>query len=448
MIGFGRNPFRKHIMSNVVILGAQWGDEGKGKIVDLFSDRFDLVVRYQGGHNAGHTVRIGDKTFVLKLIPSGILRPGKQAIIGNGLVVDPAALITEIETLEAAGIEVSRQLKISNRAHVIFPFHRMMEKMSEDRPGRVSIGTTSRGIGPCYEDKIGRRGIRIADLLDRETFAAQYDALVEEKEIIARALDIHDGKMDFAAIRKQYEEYAERLRPMVCDTASLVNEAMSRGKRVMFEGAQATMLDIDFGTYPFVTSSSASAGGLCTGAGVAPTRIDGVIGVSKAYITRVGGGPFPTEIHDAVGERIREIGREFGAVTGRPRRCGWFDVPLLRYTAMINGFDSMVVTKLDVLDHLGEIPVCVEYRRCGATLESMPATTREIETIEPVYEKLPGWSEPTVGVSRYEDLPAKARAYLEFLESCTGVEIGCISTGPERNQTIVRPGSRLAKLTT
>jgi len=434
-------------MSNVVILGAQWGDEGKGKIVDLFSDRFEMVVRYQGGHNAGHTVRIGDRTFVLKLIPSGILRPGKQAIIGNGLVVDPAALIAEIETLEAAGIEVTRQLKISNRAHVIFPFHRMMEKMSEDRPGRISIGTTSRGIGPCYEDKIGRRGIRIADLLDRETFALQYDALVEEKETIARALDIHDGKMDFAAIRQQYEVYAERLRPMVCDTARLVNEAMSQGKRVMFEGAQATMLDIDHGTYPFVTSSSASAGGLCTGVGVAPTRIDGVIGVSKAYITRVGGGPFPTEIHDAAGERIREIGREFGAVTGRPRRCGWFDVPLLRYTAMINGFDSLVVTKLDVLDHLDEIPVCVEYRRCGGTLDTMPATAREIETIEPVYEHLPGWSEPTAGVSRYEDLPAKARAYLEFLESSTGVEIGCISTGPERNQTIVRRGSRLEKLT-
>src|SRR5713101_4552573 len=430
MIGFGRNPFRKHIMSNVVILGAQWGDEGKGKIVDLFSDRFDMVVRYQGVHNAGHTVRIGDKTFVLKLIPSGILRPGKQAIIGNGLAVDPAAPITEIDALDAAGVSVSRQLKISNRAHVIFPFHRMMEKMSEDRPGRTSIGTTSRGIGPCYEDKIARRGIRMADLL-------------EEKEIIARALDIHE-QMDFAGIRTKYEAYAERLRPMVCDTSRLINDAMAQGKWVMFEGAQATMLDIDHGTYPFVTSSSATAGGLCTGAGVGPTRIKGVIGVSKAYITRVGAGPFPTEIHDAVGERIREIGREFGAVTGRPRRCGWFDVPLLRYTAMINGFDSMVVTKLDVLDHLGEIPVCVEYRRCGATLESMPATTREIETIEPVYEKLPGWSEPTAGVSRYEDLPAKARAYLEFLESCTGVEIGCISTGPERNQTIVRGGSRLA----
>jgi adenylosuccinate synthase len=432
-------------MSNVVILGAQWGDEGKGKIVDLFSDRFEMVVRYQGGHNAGHTVKIDDKTFVLKLIPSGILRPGKRAVIGNGLVVDPAALIAEIETLEKAGIEVSRYLSISNRAHVIFPFHRMMEKMSEDRPGRISIGTTSRGIGPCYEDKIARRGIRMADLLDQRTFVAQYDCLVEEKETIARALDIHE-QMDFAGIRAQYEAYAERLRPMVCDTSRLINNAIAQGKWVMFEGAQATMLDIDHGTYPFVTSSSATAGGLCTGSGVAPTKINGVIGVSKAYITRVGSGPFPTEIHDEVGTRIREIGREFGAVTGRPRRCGWFDVPLLRYTSMINGFDSMVVTKLDVLDHLDEIPVCVQYRRCGAALDDMPATTREIESIEPVYERLPGWTTPTAGISRYEDLPAKARDYLEFLESRTGVEIGCISTGPERNQTIVRRGSRLEKL--
>jgi adenylosuccinate synthase len=431
-------------MSNVVILGAQWGDEGKGKIVDLFSDKFDMVVRYQGGHNAGHTVRIGNKIFVLKLIPSGILR-GKRAVIGNGLVVDPAALIAEIETLEAAGIEVSRQLSISDRAHVIFPFHRMMEKMSEQRPGKVSIGTTSRGIGPCYEDKIGRRGVRIADLLDKETFEAQYDALAEEKEIIARALDIHEA-MDFAAIRVEYQAFAERLRPMVCDTARLINRAMAQGKAVMFEGAQATMLDIDHGTYPFVTSSSAAAGGLCTGAGVAPTKIQGVIGVSKAYITRVGSGPFPTEIHDEVGQRIREIGCEFGAVTGRPRRCGWFDAPLLRYTAMINGFDSMVVTKLDVLDHLEEIPVCVEYRRCGRILDGMPATAREIQQIEPVYELLPGWNVSTAGISRFEDLPAKARQYLDFLETRSGVEVGCISTGPERNQTIVRSGSRLEKL--
>ena len=432
-------------MSNVVILGAQWGDEGKGKIVDLFSDRFAMVVRYQGGHNAGHTVRIGDKTFVLKLIPSGILRPGKQAVIGNGLVVDPAALIAEIDALEAAGIEVTRQLSISNRVHIIFPFHRMMEKMSEDRPGRISIGTTSRGIGPCYEDKIARRGIRMADLLDKQTFSTLYDSLAEEKEIIARALDIHE-QMDFAGIRAQYEAYAERLRPMVCDTSRLINDTMAEGKWVMFEGAQATMLDIDHGTYPFVTSSSATAGGLCTGAGVAPTRINGVIGVSKAYITRVGAGPFPTEIFGDACERIREIGHEFGAVTGRPRRCGWFDAPLLRYTAMINGFDSMVVTKLDVLDHLDEIPVCVEYRLCGARLNDMPATAREIEAIEPVYERLPGWGTPTAGISRYEELPLKARDYLEFLESRTGVEVCCISTGPERNETIVRSGSRLAKL--
>jgi adenylosuccinate synthase len=317
--------------------------------------------------------------------------------------------------------------------------------MSEQRPGKTSIGTTSRGIGPCYEDKVARRGIRVADLLDKETFAAQYDALVEEKEIIARALEIHES-MDFACIRAEYEIFAERLRPMVCDTAQLINNAIEKGKWVMFEGAQATMLDIDHGTYPFVTSSSAAAGGLCTGAGVSPTRIHGVIGVSKAYITRVGGGPFPTEIHGEMGQRIRETGREFGAVTGRPRRCGWFDAPLLRYTAMINGFDSMVVTKLDVLDDLEEIPVCVEYRLCGKILDTMPATAREIETIEPVYERLPGWGAPTVGISRYEDLPAKARDYLEFLEARSGVEVGCISTGPERNQTIVRSGSRLEKL--
>src|SRR5260370_24207462 len=429
-------------MSNVVILGAQWGDEGKGKIVDLFSGRFEMVVRYQGGHNAGHPVKIDDKTFVLKLIPSGILRPGKRAVIGNGLVVDPVALISEMETLEAAGIAVSRQLSISNRAHVIFPFHRMMEKMSEDRPGRISIGTTSRGIGRCYEDKIGRRGIRMADLLDRETFAAQYDYLVDEKETIARALDIHE-QMDFAGIRACYEEYAERLRPMVCDTSRLINDAMAQGKRVMFEGAQATMLDIDHGTYPFVTSSSAAAGGVCTGAGVAPTKIDGVIGVSKAYITRVGSGPFPTEIHGEEGERIRQLGNEVGAVTGRPRRWGWGGCPLLRHTAMINGFDSMVVTKLDVLDHLKEIPVCVEYRCCGNALKDMPATAREIDAIEPVYELLPGWSTPTAGISEYDKLPANAREYLEFLESRTGVEEGCLSTGPEANRTSVRRDSVL-----
>jgi adenylosuccinate synthase len=432
-------------MGNIIILGSQWGDEGKGKIIDLFADRFDIVARYQGGHNAGHTVFIGEKKFVLKLIPSGILRPGKQAVIGNGLVIDPAALMSEIDALESAGVQVTGNLFISNRAHVLFPAHRMMEKMSEGRAGRVSIGTTSRGIGPCYEDKVARRGIRIADLLNTERFRAQYDSVMEEKVTIAKALGIYDA-LDLPRIRDEYEAFAARIRPMVCDTACLLNGAIRGGKSVLFEGAQGTMLDIDHGTYPFVTSSSASAGGACTGTGVAPTRIDGVIGVSKAYITRVGGGPFPTEAFDGAGEQIRKRGNEFGAVTGRPRRCGWFDAPLLRYTATINGFDSLVVTKLDVLDEFDNIPVCVGYRIGKQEVVEMPPTVAEIEKVEPVYECVPGWSSSTFGISSYDELPVKAKEYLAFLESRTGVEVGCISTGPERNQTMVRPGSRFEKL--
>ncbi len=432
-------------MRNVIILGSQWGDEGKGKIVDLFSERFDIVARYQGGHNAGHTVFIGEKKFILKLVPSGILRPGKQAVIGNGLVIDPAALMSEIEALESAGVAVPGRLFISNRAHVLFPAHRMMEKMSEGRPGRISIGTTSRGIGPCYEDKVGRRGIRMAELLNRDFFRAQYDSVMEEKVTIAKALGIYEP-LDLGAIRAEYEAFAERIRPMVCDTAILLNEAIRTGKTVLFEGAQGTMLDIDHGTYPFVTSSSASAGGACTGTGVAPTRIDGIIGVSKAYITRVGGGPFPTEALDGAGDQIRQRGNEFGAVTGRPRRCGWFDVPLLRYTAAINGFDSIVITKLDVLDEFDNIPVCVGYRLAGRELAEMPPTVAEIEKVEPVYECVPGWRSSTFGISSYDQLPSRAKDYLAFLESRTGVEVGCISTGPERNQTVIRPGSRLEQL--
>jgi adenylosuccinate synthase len=432
-------------MGNVIILGSQWGDEGKGKIVDLFSDRFDIVARYQGGHNAGHTVYIGESRYVLKLIPSGILRPGKQAVIGNGLVIDPAALIAEMDTLEAAGVAVKANLFISNRAHVLLPLHRMMEKMSEARPGRVSIGTTSRGIGPCYEDKIGRRGIRIADLLDRDAFRAAYDTLVEEKSAIARTLGIYD-EADWKGLRDQYESYADRIRPMVRDTAALLNRAIAAGKSVLFEGAQGTMLDIDHGTYPFVTSSSASAGGACTGTGVAPTRIGGIIGVSKAYITRVGAGPFPTEAHDAAGETIRKRGNEFGAVTGRPRRCGWFDAPLLRYTATINGFDSVVITKLDVLDEFDKIPVCTGYRIDGKLVEDMPPVVSEVAKIEPVYEEVDGWKTSTFGISSFDALPARAKDYIAYLEERTGVEAGGVSTGPERNQTIVRDGSRLQRL--
>ncbi len=432
-------------MSNVIVLGAQWGDEGKGKVVDLLAERFDIVARYQGGHNAGHTVFIGEKKFVLKLIPSGILRPGVEAVIGNGVVIDLAALLEEIAALEAHGIDATKQLRISNRAHVIFPFHRLVEKMSEARENRIPIGTTSRGIGPCYEDKTGRRGIRIADLYDPESFRDIYDTLVEDKKTLAATFNLHDT-IDYGEIRVQHEAYAEKIRPMVCDTAKLLSDAMAQGKRILFEGAQGTMLDIDHGTYPFVTSSSASAGGASIGTGVPPTRISGIIGVSKAYNTRVGSGPFPTESSDATGDLLRREGKEFGAVTGRPRRCGWFDVPLLKYTAMVNGFDTLFIMKLDVLDLLDEIPVCVRYRLHGEEVTEMPATYRALEAVEPVYEKLPGWRTSTRGICRFDDLPAEARAYLRFLEERTGVEVGGVSTGPERNETIIRPGSKLERL--
>ena len=432
-------------MSNIIVLGAQWGDEGKGKIVDLFSDRFDIVARYQGGHNAGHTVFIGPTKYILKLIPSGILRPGVTAVIGNGVVVDPLALIEEMTTLEKAGVNVRQQLAISNRAHVIFPFHRMVEKVGEGRTDREAIGTTSRGIGPCYEDKIGRRGIRMADLIDPDGFAAYYDNLSADKMTLAKAFDIHEV-VDFAAVRAQYEELAARLAPLVTDTASLLNRKIREGKRVLFEGAQGAMLDVDHGTYPFVTSSSATAGGACTGTGVPPTKINGIIGVSKAYITRVGAGPFPSEEHGPLGEQIRQVGKEFGSVTGRPRRCGWFDIPLARYTAAVNGLDSLIVTKLDVLDELDEIPVCIGYKVNGQEVTDMPATRSSMERIEPIYQRLKGWQSVTRGINVLEDLPAAAREYLRFLEERTEVEIGAVSTGPERTETIIRPGSRLHQL--
>ena len=431
-------------MGNLIVLGAQWGDEGKGKIVDLLSERFSAVARYQGGHNAGHTVFIGDRKFILKLIPSGILRPGVLAVIGNGVVIDPAALLEEIAGLEAAGIDVKSQLKISSRAHVIFPFHRTIEKISEGRENRIAIGTTSRGIGPCYEDKIARRGIRIADLVDVD-FAALYCSLAEDKQLIANAFQIAE-RLDFQEILGQYEAFAEQIRPMTLDTSHLLNQMIREGKSILFEGAQGTMLDIDFGTYPFVTSSSAAAGGACTGTGVAPTKIDGIIGVSKAYITRVGAGPFPSEDLTEMGEKIRQAGNEYGSVTGRPRRCGWFDVPLLRYTAEVNGFDSLIITKMDVLDHLNEVPVCIAYEVDGKQITHMPASTRKMEAIKPVFERLPGWKQKTQGITRPEDLPQRAKDYLNFLEEKTGVEIGSVSNGPERSETIILPGSKLERL--
>lgn len=433
-------------MPNLIVLGAQWGDEGKGKIVDLLSDKFDAVARYQGGHNAGHTVFIGDQKFILKLIPSGILRPSVLAVIGNGVVVDPAALLEEISGLERMGINVKSQLRISNRAHVIFPFHRTIEKISEGRENRIAIGTTSRGIGPCYEDKIARRGIRVADFVDVD-FADLYCSLAEDKQLIADAFKIAE-RVDFQEILDRYRHFAEHVRPMACDTSHLLNAMIRDGKSVLFEGAQGTMLDIDFGTYPFVTSSSASAGGACTGTGVPPTKIDAIIGVSKAYITRVGAGPFPSEDLTELGEQIRRAGDEYGSVTGRPRRCGWFDVPLLRYTAEVNGFDSLIITKLDVLDELDQVPVCVAYEVAGKVMTQMPASTRRMEAIKPIFEYLPGWKQSTRGITHVKDLPPKARNYLDFLERKTEVEIGSVSNGPERKETMIFPGSKLESLLT
>jgi adenylosuccinate synthase len=432
------------LMSNAVILGAQWGDEGKGKMVDLFSDRFEIVVRYQGGHNAGHTVYVGPQKYILTLVPSGILR-GKRAVIGNGLVINPKELISQIETLEGLGVDVVKHLRISNRAHVIYPHHQMVEKMSEAREGRTAIGTTSRGIGPCYEDKIARRGIRMADLVDEENIEALFREVADDKSTLARAFGIDDA-LDSSAILEQYREYGRRLKPMVCDTGHLLAMARRDGTSILFEGAQGTMLDIDHGTYPFVTSSNATVGGVCTGAGFPPTGIDGVIGVSKAYITRVGAGPFPSEAHDEYGDLIRNAGGEFGTVTGRPRRCGWFDVPLLNYTAAINGFDSLAITKLDVLDELEEIKVCTAYKIDGVEIEEMPATRGGMDKIEAVYETLPGWMAPTTEVKQFGDLPANAQTYLRFLEERTGIEIGSVSVGPERTQTVLVKGSKLEEL--
>jgi adenylosuccinate synthase len=434
-------------LANIIILGAQWGDEGKGKLVDLLACRYDYIVRFQGGHNAGHTILIGDRKFVLRLVPSGILHPGKVAVIGNGLVVDPVALLEEIGQLTDAGVDVAHQLRISNRCQVLLPSHRLLEKISEATPGKVPIGTTSRGIGPCYQDKAARRGIRMADLLDRDYFPGAVRTLYEEHLTIARAFGLDDSGNHIADIVARYQEAAERVRPLVTDTVRLLSDAMAASKHLLFEGAQGTMLDLDHGTYPFVTSSSASSGGACTGTGVPPTKIDGIIGISKAYTTRVGGGPFPSEALDSMGDLLRNRGHEFGSVTGRPRRCGWFDVPVLRYSAAINGFDSMVLTKLDVMDELDEIPVCVAYKIGGATTCDMPATHRELAKAEPVFERLPGWKTSTKGISEWSELPPAAQRYILFLEAQSGVEAGCISTGPERTETVQRPGTRFARLT-
>jgi adenylosuccinate synthase len=421
-----------------VVLGAQWGDEGKGKIVDVLSGNFSLVARYAGGHNAGHTVIIGGRKFILQLVPCGVLRPDCRAVIGNGVVLDPMAFLKEVNKLRELGVDVDGQLVVSNRAQVILEYHRMIELAAESAPGRQKIGTTSRGIGPAYEDKMARNGLRVVDLLNTDLLKTHIENACREKNTVAQAL-FGTHPLDPAKMFDDYAAAAEQIRPFVTDTAALLNGAIRDGKSVMFEGAQGTMLDIDHGTYPFVTSSSATAGGASIGTGVGPTRIGTVIGVTKAYVTRVGEGPFPTEIHDESGEILRARGQEFGAVTGRPRRCGWLDLPMLRYSNMINGTEWLVVTKLDVLDELHEIPVCIGYEIAGQQIDTMPADVRGMEAIQPVYIKLRGWRESTEQVRIWDQLPQPARDYLWFLEQESGAKIGMISTGPDRDQTIVLP---------
>ncbi len=421
-------------MANLIVVGAQWGDEGKGKIVDLLTGYFDIVARYQGGHNAGHTVIIDGKKYVLHLIPSGILRPNKLCVIGNGVVVDPIALKAEIAELAAAGISCKGRLFVSNRAHAILEYHRMIEMGDEDRRGDSRIGTTNRGIGPAYEDKMGRRGLRICDLRNPEILRRRLEENISTKAplypSITESLDINKVYETARALGEELAEYFS-------DTAEFLNRSIDEGKSVLFEGAQGTLLDVDHGTYPYVTASSATAGGACTGTGVGPGRISGVIGISKAYTTRVGSGPFPTELLDKVGDLIRSRGQEYGASTGRPRRCGWFDAVVVRYSRLINNLDALVITKMDVLDELPEIKVCTGYRYKGALLQAFPPEITVLEQCRPEYVSVKGWKKSTAGIRSFSGLPALAQDYIKRLSDLVRAEISVVSTGADRKDTII-----------
>jgi adenylosuccinate synthase len=420
-------------MMNLAVLGAQWGDEGKGKIVDLLTPRFDIVARYQGGHNAGHTVYVNGTKFVLRLIPSGILHPDVVCVIGNGVVVDPQALFSELDELTRNGINVRNRLFVSDKAHLILPYHRDLDLLSEARRGERKIGTTSRGIGPAYEDKIGRRGIRAGDLADPRGLEQNVRANVE-----ARNRLVQDSHMEWQPVLQQLLESGARLLPIVRDISLMLAEAMRAGQSILFEGAQGTLLDIDHGTYPYVTSSNASIGGVCTGLGVGPRAINGVLGVVKAYTTRVGEGPLPTELTGEMGNRLRDSGNEYGAVTGRPRRCGWYDAVAVRYGVRINGLDALALTKLDVLDGLERIEICTAYRCGSRTLTEFPSDLSQLAACEPIYESMPGWDTPTRGARRFSDLPENARRYIARLEQVSGVPAAIVSTGSDREDTILR----------
>ena len=431
----------------IAVIGAQWGDEGKGKIVDLLAERFDIVVRYQGGHNAGHSVQIGDRSFVLHLLPSGIVHEGKTCVLGNGMVIDPKAFFEEADRLMAQGISVTpERVKVSSRAHLILPYHRALDHTSEERLGNERVGTTLRGIGPAYEDKAGRRGLRVADALVPAVLRSRIERNLEDAN---RIIVAYGGEpLEAQTIIDETSVIVERLAPFICDTTHFLNLAAARGSTILLEGAQATLLDVDHGTYPFVTSSSTVVGGALVGTGLAPRHLAGVLGIVRTYTTRVGEGPFPTEMLESeaeLGQLIRERGREYGASTGRPRRCGWFDAFATRYAAEINGFTSVALTKLDVLDALDEIKVCVGYNLNGNKCDSLPSVSQDLRRVEPLYETLPGWKSSTVGITDLRELPREAREYVNFLSNQIGVEIGLVSTGPERSQTIIVRESALAK---
>ncbi len=424
-------------MPCTVVLGTQWGDEGKGKIIDLMTDEAEVVVRYQGGNNAGHTVVVGKDQFVLHLVPSGVLREGRTCIIGNGVVVDPPALLAEISDLEGKGYKLAGRLFVSELAHVTLPYHRRLDEAHEAKRGAGKIGTTHRGIGPTYADKFGRIGIRMGDLLDEAVFTAKVRRNLEEKNVLFR--DFYGVEpLGEEEILRDYRAYAPRMRELVADTVTMLRELLAAGKRILLEGAQGTFLDVDFGTYPYVTASNPTSGGACTGAGVPPTAISRIVGVTKAYTTRVGAGPLPTELPAGEEERLRLRGREYGATTGRPRRCGWFDAVVVKRAAAINGLTELAVTKLDVLDHLENIPVCTGYRYGGKPLAGFPSRIEVLEKCEPAYETLPGWKSDTTGARKWSDLPATARAYVEAMERMTGVRITIVTVGAERTATVRR----------
>ena len=422
-------------MSAIIVIGSQWGDEGKGKVVDYLAEQANVVVRYSGGNNAGHTVVVKDEAYKLQLLPSGILYKGKTCVLGNGVVIDPEAILKEINGMKERGIDTS-SLRISTRAQVLLPYHRRQDEAEEVARGEFKIGTTKRGIGPCYMDKVARCGIRIVDLMDPEEFAAKLKHnLTAKNELLVKLYGAEP--FEYEPMLKQYLAFAEQLRPYVADTTYLLNDALDKGEKVLFEGAQATLLDLDHGTYPYVTSSNPIAGGACTGAGVGPGKIDKVVGVVKAYTTRVGEGPFPTELHCAMGDTIREAGHEFGTVTGRPRRCGWLDACIVKYAGQVSGLDALAITRLDILDGLDSIKLCVGYLYNGEIIKEYPASLKVLSKVEPVYEEFAGWKTDTTKVRRYEDLPAAARAYLERLSEVTGVRLGIVSVGAGRQQTIV-----------